>query len=234
MENKPYYLEEPEESEHESNLNPLEVELLRCFCLARDGYRCEHPLCRKTIHDLDLEDKIIRRLKGKPPRKLPLLVINHKDGSKAIHSYKNGKLIPYGNVCLYCYPCNRKYDVKNPEIRTDEKRTYASRKSHQSRPKFVRMVNNYITKFNHICLKKALNQYSKALNCSQELCEQSYLQQHGTRWDEINISEYGINCDYNYCNGVHVIFMDEPPDKIPEDKVVATQEKINDSESKTN
>ena len=111
MDNKPYYLEDPEELESESNLNPQEVELLRCYCLGRDGYRCANPLCKKTIYDLILEDKIIRRLKGLEPRKLPVLVINHRDGSKALNSIIKGKIIPYGNVCLYCYPCNRKYDI---------------------------------------------------------------------------------------------------------------------------
>lgn len=224
MDNNSFQLEDPEEPESSSNLNPLEIELLRCFCLSRDGYQCANPLCRKTVHDLILEDQIIRRLKGKPERKLPILVVNHRDGSKAINSIYKGKIIPYGNVCLYCYACNRKYDIKNPEIRSDEARTYAARKSHQARPQFVRMVNNFLTKFEHVCLKKSINQFSKTIACSQELCEQSYLQQYGIRWEEINVADYDISCDYNYCSGVHIIFKNEPPRKIEEDNVVAKKE----------
>ncbi len=199
-----------------SNLNGIEIEVIRCVCLARDGYLCFR--CRKTVQELIIEDRIMREIKGLKQRDKPVLVINHKDGTKNSHS-SDGTY--FGNVELVCYPCNALYKAPEVDYHPDEIRTYASRKSHSAYVQWVYMVNNYLTKFEDACLARLANKYSKTIKCSQDALIKYAKREHETRWNVYKRPE----CDYDFCAGIHICFWGKTPKFLPPlDEEVAQHE----------
>lgn len=198
-----------------SNLNQREIQPIVCVCLARDGYICNK--CKKTIQELLLRDKILRELKQLPPRQKPIVVINHLDGTKNTHTPQQ----LFGNVELVCYSCNRLYEPPQIDYQPDEIRSYASRKSHKAYVQWVRMINNYLTKFDECCLARLSNKYSKVIKCSQDALIKYAKREYETRWDL-----FEFNCDYQFCSGIHVCFWGKMPPSKPLDQDIANEEDI--------
>ncbi len=196
-----------------SNLNQREIQIIICVCLARDGYICKK--CKTTIQELLLRDKIKREIKQLPSRIKPIVVINHLDGTKNTHTPQQ----LFGNVELVCYACNRLYEPPQVDYRPDEIRTYASRKSHEAYVKWVRMVDNYLTKFEVGCLARLANKYSKVIKCSQDALIKYAKREHETRW-----SLFVMNCDYLFCSGYHICRWGTVPPSEPLDQDVAEEE----------
>lgn len=199
-------MDSPQELDRFSRPNEKEVEIARCFCLSRDGYICN--ICKTPIQQLIMKDKLIRELMRKPPRKRPIIVLNHKDGTMNFHI----KNVLFGNVEMVCIPCNRKYKPAEVDYDPEEIRTYSARKSHQAFKKWVQLVNNYITKFGHGCEERLVNKYSKVIKCSQDILKKYDKREYETRYDLFEISDLNIECDYRFCSGVHICFWGERPE----------------------
>lgn len=206
-----------------SNLNTKEWEKIIPFCLHRDGYICN--ICKTPIPDLVLKDKIKREIEGKPPRKLPIILINHIDGTRNRDRTINGKEIPFANVEIACWSCNRKYKPPEIDYQPNEERTYASRKSHQAYQGFVKKVNDEISKFKHVCLQESLNIFSKDLKCSQDALFKYTKREIGTRWALIDKVKMDLDCDYYFCDTRHLCFIEEVPQKKLSDYEVYQEEK---------
>jgi len=189
-----------------TKLNQKELEMTRNVCLARDGYICN--ICKKSINDLIIEDRILRQVQGKPKRTKPIIVVNHIDGTLNINS-KDGVL--FGNVEIACYSCNRKFKPAEVDFDPDEVRTYASRKSHNAYVKMIKMTNSYLLKFEHGCEERLVNKYSKVIKCSQDVLRKYLKREYETRYDLFDINQLNIECDYQFCSGIHVCFWLERP-----------------------
>ena len=211
-------MELPQELDRFARPNEKEIEIARNFCLARDGYFCK--ICKRSIQELIMQDNILRKLMKKPPRKRPIIVLNHKDGTMNFH-IKNEM---FGNVEIICCSCNRKYKPPQIDYNPNEIRTYASRKSHDAYSKYVVIVNNYLDKFHEGCLQQFLNKYSKVIKCSQDALMKYTKREIDTRWKLFNISDFNIECKYYFCDGVHLCFIDYIPEAVPTDHAVALEE----------
>ena len=95
-------MESPQELDRLSRPNERELVIARNFCLARDGYICK--ICKRSIQELIIQDNTLRKLIKKQPRKRPIIVLNHKDGTMNFHS----KNVMFENVEIVCVGCNRK------------------------------------------------------------------------------------------------------------------------------
>lgn len=201
----------PPELDRFTRPNEQELEIARCFCLARDGYKCNRS--KKTVQELIIEDRIRRQLQNKSERKLPILVLNHLDGTMNFHSkdHNNGNLILYGNVELISWSENAKFKPAEVDFDPNEVRTYASRKSHNAYVKMINMTNNYLVKFEHGCEERLVNKYSKVIKCSQDILRKYLKREYETRYDLFDINELNITCDYKFCSGIHVCFWNTRP-----------------------
>jgi len=214
-------LDSQQELDRFSRQNEKELEVARCFLLARDGRKCN--ICKKSVEELQLYDKILRQVQDRRPRKYPVLVMNHRDETKNFH--KNGVL--FANVELVCCSCNKKFKPAEVDYDPEEVRTYASRKSHNAYVKWVKMVNNHLAKFGHGCEERLVNKYSKVIKCSQDILKKYDKREYETRWDLFEISDLNIECDYKYCSGVHICFWNERPEPIKTDLEALKEEEEN-------
>ena len=200
----------PQELDRFSRPNEQEIEIARNFCLARDGYKCNRS--GKTVVELIAEDKVRRELDGKQPRKLPILVLNHLDGTMNFHSKdENDKLILYGNVELLSWSENAKFKPAEVDYDPNEVRTYSAHKSHNAYVKYVNLTNNLLAKFVHVCEERHVNKMSKVIKCSQDILKKYNKREFETRYDLFEIADLNIECKYRFCSGVHICFMFERP-----------------------
>jgi len=207
----------PQQLDRFTRPNQQEIEIARNFCLARDGYKCVR--CNRSIEELLLQDKLLRELTKKSPRKRSIIQINHRDGTFEFHTN-----VIYGNVEIVCVSCNKKFKPAEIDYDPNEVRTYASRKSHNAYAKYISIVNSYLEKFDEGCLQQFLNKYSKVIKCSQDALMKYTKREIDTRWKLFNISEYNIDCNYYFCDGVHLCFIDHIPQAQQTDHVARMQE----------
>lgn len=203
-------MDEIPELDRFSRPNAQELEIARCFCLARDGYCCN--MCKKSIQELILETKIRREIQNKQPSKKPVLLLNHKDGTMNFHSKDEQRnIILYGNVEMICIPDNNRYSPPEVDYDPEEVRTYASRKSHQAYKEYIYHTNNQLTKFVHTCEERHVNKYSKVIKCSQDILRKYDKREYETRYDLFEIADLNINCNYKFCSGQHICFWGKRP-----------------------
>jgi len=147
----------------------------------------------------------------------PFLLINEKNGNglhRMITFADTSEVYElYGNVCYYCKSCNMKYDRRKGDIKSSESATFQARKSHTIRPKFKNEMLDFLAKYKEICYKAMINKWSGRddYRCSQDLLESAFDQELDKTVTLIEISEFGIKCDYPKCNGYHVTLYDEDP-----------------------
>ncbi len=107
--------------------------------------------------------------------------------------------------------------------------TWQALKSVKVRGGFRKIVDTYISKKTHVCLKMCVNTLSspEKLHCSQEVLEEVVKQNVGTKWDIINIEDFNIECDYcknYYGDNNHIIWKGKPPTQNITDMEVVIEE----------
>ena len=227
--------------EQSSNLNSVQIEEARAY-LSSIGNFCGANSdgnigCHKTVEALETlwKASVIQRNIPIPERIHPFLVVNEKQG-RGLHRLVNGVREYCGNVNYFCKSCNMVYNRRTiSDIKPDEKSTYQSRKSHEVRPKFRTKIKRHLMTHTHACYAEIMNKWSgdPDFKSTQETLENAYKQEFDVTLDEIDIAEYGIECEYKKCNGTHIIIKGEPPmvglTKADVDKFIS--EKLSKTES---
>lgn len=176
------------------------------FLLARDGYFC--VTCNRDVSTLIRDSK--------SDRLLPVLVIDHIDGDTRYTDSPDG--IHGGNLRLLCYSCNRKNIAKVRPPTPERERTPEHKKSEESKPIFYNWLDRYLIDNKHICYKMMLNRGSKIANDSSQITVKRWYEQvYGLPdgYDEFQLHEVSLVCDYGKCDGTHVCFSGEIPRNNP-------------------
>jgi len=166
--------------------------------------------CYKTVNELNVFYIAKKELQGKKPNRIrPYLLVQEKYG-RGLHAVdpQTNELIKFGNIEFNCYSCNQKYYKHTSDVKSTDTPTYQARKSQAVRPKFKNLLTNTLAKAEHICYKACMNKWSSdsVFQCSQDLLESSFQQEYDIIWEFID-----EECDYEYCNGKHIILKDKPP-----------------------
>jgi len=185
----------------------------------RHGSMCWN--CHKPSWQLMIEDDAVRKAKGLPKRKRRILVVHEIIEGMFHSSIMDNKKDPpihlkWGGCRPVCYSCNQELGHNIATITDKKTMTWQALKSVKVRGAFRKIVDTYISKKTHVCLKMCVNTLSapEKLHCSQEVLEEVVKQNVGTKWDIINIDDFNIECDYcknYYGDNNHIIWKGKPP-----------------------
>ncbi len=177
------------------------------------NYCCFH--CRKTLQELRSRWEAEQILAGHNPtnRKMPYLTIQEIRG-RGVDSIDliTHEIIPFGNVEWSCWSCQQTYYTINDPIMPDSKSSYQARKGKPVRHGFKKQLTNHLAKDYHICFKAMVNKWSgdTMFDCSQDLLESSFDTYLDVIWkleDVDKVMPEGEECNYQKCNGKHVILI---------------------------
>lgn len=229
-----------EDDERQSKLNAKEIEEARCYFtfLAKGsepycGLNADNQKgCGKPVTKLYLDWVAKRNVEGKSiQRKKPVLEVNEKKGY-GLHRFKEGKFEYCGNVNYYCNSCNRKELRDGSTVQVDAHAGYSNTKSRKVRPKFKETLLEHLIKFGDICEEGCVNRWSDTdmFDCAQKLLRESISQLMDHKIIRIKKDEWGFDCQYSQCSGMHLIHFEKQYQPIPK---VTDQQKL-DQELKAN
>lgn len=142
----------------------------------------------------------------------PILLVNEKSGNGLDRIVDNAEE-KFGNVCLYCKSCqmiwDRRQDQSDLTPKQKENAEYTTIKSKAVRPNLPYDLKDVLSKENHICYEVVVNHWTTdpKYKCSQKLIQQVIKAWQGKAngFSIVNKDVYGFNCDYDICNGDHIV-----------------------------
>jgi len=179
------------------------------FCLKRDGKLCTH--CKKSLKQLKKE-----WMKKNPneQRKSKFLELHHIDGDERFPDSRDGGYA--GNLRLLCKSCQQlsQFKIKNILTETTREKTPEMERGDKAKPKFFNWVDNYLGSFSQICRKLMINRGSKIAGISQDTAKKYFSQEVSFMYIQFAKEDYGVECSYVECNGIHVCLKDELPRRV--------------------
>lgn len=211
--------------ERTSKLNASEIEEARCYLrfLAKGsvpycGLNSDDSKgCGKNITKLQDEWNIKQKFKKKESKRIkPFLVINEKKGY-GLHRYKNGNLEYCGNTNYFCFSCNAIEKREGSNVIVDANAGYSNTKSRKVRPLFKEKLLEHLAKLGDICEEGCVNKWSDTgmFDCAQKLLRESIGQLIDHRVLRVNKLDYGFECEYSMCSGMHLVHAEKHYQPIP-------------------
>jgi hypothetical protein len=178
-------------------------------------YQCRCNMCFKSINQLINEDNQLRKIKNMPPRKRPIVVLEHIDNTYPYPDSREGEY--GGNLQLSCYSCNQiKRYLQVDNIPLIDQITQEKRDHLKNRPKFINWLTDEIRKHNQVCLGNALSAGGKSAGGSSEITLKRYLKTE--IFTELNpkgkFELFDYQCNSTLCIGDHICFQGKKPKEV--------------------
>lgn len=201
-------------SDHKSNMNAFDREIITPYLLGRDGYRCNK--CHVTAQYLIKLSKIKEKETGKK-RKMPVLVVNCKDNS-GNHRFDIYDSTSMSNFELLCYPCNRNVNLHKPDlsISTGPEPSREKKDSMMMKPTYHRNLQTYLLDNQEGCQAEIMMNSNNFSEGGNQVTVKRYFE------DELYTNtnkkgKYQIfphRCNSPHCNNVHVCLTGTQPTKL--------------------
>lgn len=201
------------------NASAREIEVRRCYLLARDGYVCTQKYgygCGKTVEQLLFEaeqDEIRTGI----PRQHPVLYQDHIDGNSQNPDGPNGEYC--GNLQHQCPSCNKK-KARRRSVSSSQRLTREKQDSIQIDDDFFSNLQVYLADNQHICYKEMLAIGQKWTKGGSSITIERHFEKERVTIanKDAKFRVFRFQCTSDLCNGDHVCFRGEIPDVILDEK----------------